>query len=101
MCVVESFPFFQKVLQCFLGDGIPLSKVTGLRDLLEEHAYRLTSRGHLLEYIPIVRDKECNTVLREIRGRQVGLIFDGTTHLGEAIAVVCGLWTTGETFVRS
>ena len=77
-----------KVVQCFLRDGISLSKVTGLRDLLEEHAYRLTSKGHLSEYIPIVHDEECNTELREIRGRQVGLIFDGTTRLGEAIAIV-------------
>ena len=56
-----------KVVQCFLRDGIPLSKVTGLRDLLEEHAYRLASRGHLSEYIPIVHDEECNSAQGDTR----------------------------------
>ena len=77
-----------KVVQSFLREGIPLSKVDGLRDLLESSAFRLASSGHLSEYIPVVRDEERDAVRREIFGRPVSLIFDGTTRLGEAIAIV-------------
>ena len=78
-----------RVVQAFLAEGIPLAKVDGLRDVHEEHAsQRLTTASHLAEYIPLILKEEREAVSRELSGRLLSLIFERTTRLGEAIAVV-------------
>lgn len=77
-----------RVVKSFLKAGIPLSKVDRLRDLLEENAVSLTGRQHLSEYIPFIHGNEVEEIKKEIRDKSVSMIFDGTTHLDEAIAIV-------------
>ena len=77
-----------KVLMAFLRAGIPLNKMEHFRSLLEENAYSLGGRKTLSDLIPFVLRNERTLLKEEIQGRDVSVIFDGTTHLGEAMAVV-------------
>ena len=76
------------VVKSFLKAGIPLSKVDCMRDLLEEHAFSLSGRQHLSETIPFIHQQEIDEIKQEISGKEVSVIFDGTTHVDEALAVV-------------
>lgn len=91
--VGETLPMEQrvyrlKVLKTFLRAAVPLAKLDMFRDLLEENAYRLTDRSHLTDLIPFLMSQEQADVKAEIGDRPVSVIFDGTTRLGEAMAVV-------------
>ena len=77
-----------KVLMAFLRAGIALNKIECFRSLLEENAYSLGGRRTLSDLIPFVLQEERSLIKQEIQGRDVSVIFDGTTHLGEAMAVV-------------
>ena len=82
----------------FLSAGVPLSKVDRLRGLLETNNHRLASCSNLAQLIPVVLEEELRTIKEELGqpGKPAGmrmagelsLIFDGTTRLGEAIAVI-------------
>ena len=67
---------------------------TGLRPLLEEHGYRLSGRGHLSDLVPFVFSSEVEALKEELftgpqnRSRFASVIFDGSTRLGEAIAII-------------
>ena len=75
--------------ESFLRAGIPLSKIDDLRPFLEKHGHRLTASGHLSELIPSILEKEKEKVKSELQSvEEVSIIFDGTTRLGEALAVV-------------
>ena len=77
-----------KVMTCFLKAAVPLCKLDCFRELLEEHAYRLSDRCHLSNLIPFIRSEEESKIQQEISGKPVSVIFDGTTRLGEALAIV-------------
>ena len=76
------------VVKSFLKAGIPLSKVDCMRDLLQEHAFSLSGRQHLSETIPFIHQQEVEEINKEISGKNVSVIFDGTTHIDEALAVL-------------
>ena len=74
-----------ELVESLLKAGIPLLKV----DNLEKYGHRLTSRTHLTELIPLVLKKEKDTVKSEIaKNDAFSVIFDGSTRLGEALAIV-------------
>ena len=77
-----------KVVQVFLKAGIPLAKVDCLRELLEENSSTLTSSSNLRQLIPFILHEEVAKIKREIEGRPVSIIFDGTTHVCEAMVIV-------------
>jgi len=77
-----------KVVTAFLKAGIPLNKIDCFRDLLEENSTRLAGRRSLCDLIPFVREMEEKTILQEIEGRKLSIIFDGTTRMGEALAIL-------------
>ena len=58
------------------------------RELLEGGAYRLSDRRHMSDLIPFVLRQEQAKIKEEIEGKHVAVIFDGTTYLGEALAIV-------------
>ena len=68
--------------------GIPLNKVDICRELLEENAYRLCDSSHLYELIPFIHKQEQSSIQNQIRGRKISVIFDGTTHVCEALAII-------------
>ena len=76
------------MVQSFLKSGIPLNKIDKMWDILEENGYSLSSSTHLRQLVPFIHDSEMSLVQQEISGRNVSLIFDGTTHVAEAFVVI-------------
>ena len=93
-----------RVLTCFLRAGVPLRKYEHFRELLEENALRLTDRRHMTDLIPFVLSEEQQRIMQEISSKCVSAIFDGTSRLGEALAIVLRFisddWTIEQRLVR-
>jgi hypothetical protein len=78
-----------ELVETLLNAGIPLSKADIMRPFLEKYGHRLTSRSHLAEFMPLILRKEKDTVKAEIAANDdFPVIFDGSTRLGEALAIV-------------
>ena len=76
------------MVTALLKAGIPLSKLDVLHEILEENALHLTDRSHMLDLIPFVHSQKVNLIKADIANRSVSVVFDGTTRLGEAMAIV-------------
>ena len=77
------------LVEAFLSAGIPLSKIDNLRSFLEKYGHRLTAHGHLSQMIPSIIEKEKETLKTELSLVDgCSVIFDGSTRLGEALAIV-------------
>ena len=93
------------LIQSFLMAGIPLSKIDCLRSFLEKYGHRLTSESHLRELIPSILQKEKETLKSELsEAKAVSTIFDGSTRLGEALAIIVRFvdsqWNVQQRLVR-
>ena len=92
------------MITAFLKAGVPLNKMESFRDLLEENAFRLTDRHHMHDYVPFILKEEESRIHSEIDGQQLSVIFDGTSCLGEALAVVLHFvssdWSVEQRLVR-
>ena len=77
-----------KVLRVFLRSATPLSKLCHFRGLLEENAYRLPDRRLMADLIPFVLNQELELIKKEISDKFVSVVFNGTTRLGEAMAII-------------
>ncbi|KAK3749798.1 hypothetical protein QZH41_000861 [Actinostola sp. cb2023] len=78
-----------ELVEILLKAGIPLAKVDMLRPFLEKYGHRLTARSHLSEFIPLISKKEKELLKKEIAAADgFSVIFDGSTRLGEALAIV-------------
>lgn len=77
-----------KVVRCFLKAGVPLAKVDFFRELFEENAFRLTHSSNLYQLIPFIHEEQNTSIKSDINGKNVSVIFDGTTHVCEAMVVV-------------
>ena len=91
--VAETLPQDQRVYcvkieTAFLRAAVPLNKLEHFRKLLEEHAFCLSDRRHTSDIIPFISLQEHACIKEEISGQYVSVIFDGTTRLGEAMAIV-------------
>ena len=89
----------------FMRAGIPLWKLDcfDLRNLLEQNGYRLTDPRHLLDIVPFILRKERACIRSEIQGKYLSVVFDGTSRLGEVLAVVVRFisdWSTEQRLVR-
>ena len=71
-----------------LKAGVPLNKIDSFRDLLEEHAFALTNSTKLRQLLPFILHEEISRLRKEITDRYVSIIFDGTTHVCEAMVIV-------------
>ena len=71
-----------------LKAGIPLSKLDTLRDLLEENSTRLTDTRQMYDLIPFIFEQEKQKIQSEIKDKHVSIIFDGTSRLGEVLAII-------------
>ena len=77
-----------KVVSTFLKAGVPLSKISKFRDLFEENAARLTDNHGMYDYLPFILSEEETRIRSEINDRPVSVIFDGTSRVGEALAIL-------------
>ena len=73
------------VVETFLAAGLPPSKIDELKGLFRE-SVPCDERMRL--FVPKVEAFEFERLKRELKGQKVTVIFDGTTRLGEAIAVL-------------
>ena len=80
--------FRVKVARTFLSAGIPLSKVSHFRELLEENGFRLTDRRRMFDVVPLILQQEKERIKNEISGKCLSVIFDGTSRLGEVFVLV-------------
>jgi len=80
--------FHVKVVSTFLCAGIPLNKLDIFRELLEENGFRLTDKHNMFDSIPFIQKREVDAISEDIKGKDVSVCFDGTTRLGEALAIV-------------
>ena len=65
------------LVEALLKAGIPLSKVDSLRQFLEKYGHRLTSRTRLGEFIPLIRQKEIDSLKSEIAANSAfSVIFE-------------------------
>ena len=65
-----------------------MNKLQHFRTLFEETGYHLTDRHHMSDLIPLVLRQEKSKIQGELSGQDVSVIFDGTSRLGEALAIV-------------
>ena len=77
-----------KVVTAFMRAGVPINKVSQFRDVLEENALRLTDRSHMSNLIPFIWQEEQKRIKSEINGRDISVVFDRTTRLGEAVVIL-------------
>ena len=78
-----------QTVQSFLKAGIALQKIDHLRPLLEANNCLLTHSSHLTTYIPFILEEEDKQLHAEIASTTTLLVvFDGSTHLGEAVATI-------------
>lgn len=80
--------FRVKVVQAFLKSGTPLNRMKYFRDLFEEAGFPLASSSHMSQLIPFVSEEEYKSIPKEILGKELSIILDGTTRDGEASAVL-------------
>ena len=80
--------FRYRVVQTFLISGTPLSRLEWFRPLLERANLPLASANHLAStYIPRVEEREFAHLKAELADKFIGIAFDGTSRLGEAVNV--------------
>ena len=77
-----------KVVMALLKAGVPLAKVDCFHELLEENSTSLPSATNLRQPVPFILHEEMQKIKGEIDGRPVSIIFDGTTHVCEAMVIV-------------
>ena len=80
-----------KVVRSFLKAGVPLSKVSLFREILEETGYRLTDRRHLFDMIPFILKEEEAVIKNAIEGQHLGM---------ELLRFVSDFWTIEQCVVR-
>ena len=77
-----------RVLASFLRAGVPLNRLRHFRDVLQENAFHLTDQSHMVNLIPFRWKEEQELIKSEIQGRVLSVVFDWTTHLGEAVVIL-------------
>ena len=79
-----------QIVRSMLQAGIPLAKVDYLLPLLEsDRNERLTDSSHLSLYMPFLLEEEVKQLKEELtEARFSSVVFDGSTHLGEALVIV-------------
>lgn len=80
--------FHVKVVISFLKAAVSLSKLDNFREIFEESAYHLEDRRNMPDLVSFIQKQEQAMICDEIKRQHIFCIFDGTTRLGEPIAVV-------------
>ena len=65
-----------KVVKSFLKAGVDC-----FREVFEESAFRLSHSSNLSQLIPFIREQEFASIREDIKGNDIGVIFDGTTRV--------------------
>jgi len=76
-----------KVVRTFLRAAVPLQKLDIFRELLDVGGFRLYDRRYMSDIVPVIHQEELQ-LLKDIQGKHLSVIFDGTTQFGEPMAVI-------------
>ena len=75
-----------RVVTALMKSGISIAKLESLElSLLEENGYSLTDPRHMMD---LILDEEHKRIHEEVQGKFISVVFDGTTRVGEVLAVV-------------
>lgn len=89
------------MVQTFLLSGTPLRHLEYFRPLLLRHGLNVPDASDLsATYIPRVEEREMSTLREELKGAFVGIAFDGTSRLGEAVNIT-GRFCTSDFVVET
>ena len=77
-----------KVACSMIKAGVPFNNVDRFCDLLEEHAFFISTSLSLSQLIPFILQNEIAHLKDEIARQYVSIIFDGTTHVREALVIL-------------
>lgn len=76
------------VVTALLKAGVSLTKLDSFREIFEENAFALSDSSHLRRLIPFILQDEMSKMKKDISGKNVAIIYDGTTHVCEALVIV-------------
>ena len=76
------------VVQAFLKSGTLLNRLEFFREIFEEEGMSLSSSCNIHKLISFISEEEYKSLEKELKGKDVGIIFDGTTRDGEALVVL-------------
>ena len=89
-----------RCVKTFMSSGTPLERLDRHRTLLQRAGFPLTDCSHMKAmYIPRIEAREIATIKSEFSNQFVGIHFDGTTRLGEAVAMT-GRYCTADFVIR-
>ena len=91
----DEMVFRYRTTEACLAGGVPLAKVDKLRPLLQRAQFALTASTNLGTYIPKIEKAELKLLCSEMHEQLIGISFDGTTRLGEAINTTARWCTSG------
>ena len=66
---------------------VPFNKIDMFKELLEETGYCLTDKQFMFDIIPFVLKEEETNIKQMIKDKSLGIAYDGTTRLREAIVI--------------
>jgi hypothetical protein len=86
----ETQAFRAETLEEFISAGVEIGKIDRLRSYLQSRAgHTLVPSDKLMQnYIAPISKKDTNKTRAEQKGQLVGVYHDGTTHEGEAFAII-------------
>ena len=84
----ETLPSTTKLFRVKFVKAFLKSRAEYFRDLFEEVGYPLTSSSNMRQLIPFILAQEYECIYQEVKGKDVAIIFDGTTRDGEALVVL-------------
>ncbi len=88
MLPVSTRVYRVNVVTALLKAGVSLNKLDSFREIFEENAFALSDSSHLRRLIPFILQDEMSKLKKDIRGKNVAIIYDGTTHVCEAFVIV-------------
>ena len=68
------------------ADTTPMDRQ--VQKLIIYQRYPLSERHYMLDLVPFVRREEETRIKQEMSGKHISVVFDASTHLGEALAIV-------------
>jgi len=89
LCPLISACIESEVMSAFLRTGVPINKLDCFCGMLEENGYRLAGRHPMSDIIPFILVEEKQRIQKEMNGRDVSVMFDGTSRHGEVKVCLC------------
>lgn len=87
----DKHTFRYKVVQTFLLSGTPLSRMPHFAPVLEMSGITVGDFSDMAaQYIPLIEAREVQLLRSEVQDQFIGIQYDGTSRLGEAINVTRG-----------